>query len=61
MKIETQVCKSCGGKTPSPDQSMYCRSCNGTGVRYVPEGYSQSQLRDVRLLVDTLAAQRGAR
>lgn len=69
MKIVKQACESCSGtgRVRCVTQllgaeftgSRPCEPCDGTGTRFVPEGYSQRQVEVVRHLVDALAVQQG--
>lgn len=61
MKIEKQVCDACRGlgTTMSPNLRIPCVSCGASGVRFVPDGYTQQELDTVRSLVDALAIRQG--
>jgi len=56
-KIDTQTCSECSGTGLPHETDTWprCWSCHGTGVRHVPRGYSQGDLRMVRDLVDAMA------
>lgn len=57
-KIQRQPCRSCEGTGHC--QRHLCRDCGGSGARFVPHGYSQTDIEEVRHLVDAMAVVRGA-
>lgn len=54
--IKKELCRTCRG-TGLAQTSMRipCLDCEATGYRYVPSGYRQEDLDQVRYLVDAMA------
>lgn len=58
MTLVQQECEPCRGNgyirsehgVPGP-----CIACSGTGRRFVPQGYDQRDLEEVRELIDAMA------
>lgn len=56
--ILQETCQTCQGRAFVFDDrrgSIQCPSCHGSGWRHVPRGYTQSEIEEVRALVDSMA------